>query len=588
MALTRTDCNPFLDPAAPSLATVLAALETAEPDRRRRGEIASGIRTVCTVLGHSPHELPADTALLGRLIRKAMPAAAGVSRSRWGNARSLLSRALKRSGLAIMPGRRLHPLAPAWKALEATLPRRYERAMLSRIMSWASAEGIDPEHLDQAAMDRFGTALMQDSFHQNPRDCWRRTVKAWNDAAARVPGWPQRRLTPPSSRKRYVLALEAFPASFQADAQAWLDRLAGKADLDTGPIKPLRPATIDKWHFALRQLGSALVASGRDIASITGLEDLVTLEAAENILRFYLERAGNEPCAQTAALANHLKAIARHHAGVPAPVLDRLRRMAARVTPPVQGMTAKNRTALRQFQSIEMQRKLVRLPATLFAALPASGPVGKRLAIRLQLALAVEFLLVAPMRLGNLCRLELGRHLQELRDGRRSRWLIAIPSDEVKNGEPIELPLPERSVRLLELYRARILPLIGQPGGHFLFPGRDGAKAEVTLASQITRLLQRELGVRLSPHQFRHILGYIYLLRHPHGHEVVRRMLGHRDIRTTMTFYAGMEMAEAARQYEAVLEELVELKLSPAGGRARRDRRADSRPRGVQRLGSAR
>jgi integrase len=75
----------------------------------------------------------------------------------------------------------------------------------------------------------------------------------------------------------------------------------------------------------------------------------------------------------------------------------------------------------------------------------------------------------------------------------------------------------------------------------------------VTLASQVTRLLRRELGVRLSPHQFRHLLGYIYLLRHPHGHEVVRRMLGHRDIRTTIKFYAGMEMAEAARQYEAVL-----------------------------------
>ena len=183
--------------------------------------------------------------------------------------------------------------------------------------------------------------------------------------------------------------------------------------------------------------------------------------------------------------------------------------------------------------------------------------MGKRLAIRLQLALAVEILLVAPMRLGNLCRLEFGRHLQELRDGRRSRWLITIPGYEVKNGEPIELPLPERSVRLLELYRACILPVLGHPGRLFLFPGRDGAKAEVTLGSQITRLLQRELGVRLSPHQFRHLIGYIYLLRHPHGHEVVRRMLGHRDIRTTIKFYAGMEMAEAARQYEAVLEELI-------------------------------
>jgi integrase len=445
-------------------------------------------------------------------------------------------------------------------------------------MRWASAEGIDPAHLDQAAMERFGTALMHDSLHENPRDCWRRTVAAWNAAVARVPGWPQQKFSPPPGPERYVLPLEAFPASFQADAQTWLDRLAGKADLDAGPVRPLRSATIDKWHFAVRQLGSALVASGRDIASITGLEGLVTPEAADTILRFYLERAGNRPCAQTAALASHLKAIAKHHVDVPGPILDRLRRMAARVTPPVQGMTLKNRAALRQFQDVEAQKRLVQLPATLFAALPAGGPPGRRLAIRLQLALAVEILLVAPMRLRNLCRLELGRHLQELRHGRRSRWLITIPGGEVKNGEPIELPLPERSVRLLEIYRTRILPLLGQTGSFFLFPGRDGAKAEVTLGSQIPRLLLRELGVRLSPHQFRHLVGYIYLLRHPDGHEVVRRMLGHRDIRTTIKFYAGMEMTEAARHYEAVLEELTDPKL----GRTRRGRRPDSRSGSAQ------
>jgi hypothetical protein len=415
MALTKVDRNPFIDPAAASLASVLAAPESA--NLRRRGEMASGIRTVCRVLGYSPHELPTDTALLGRLIRKAMPAAVGVSSSRWANARSLLLAALKQSGVAIMPGRRLHPLAPAWASLAATLPGRYERAMLSRLMRWASAEGIDPEHLDQAAMDRFGTALMRDSFHEHPRDCWQRTVAAWNAAVARVPGWPQRPFTPPPGHERYVLPLEAFPASFQADAQAWLDRIAGKAGLDAGPVRPVRPATIDKWRFALRQLGSALVASGRDIVSITRLEDLVTVEAADTILRFYLERAGNLPCAQTAALATQLKAIARHHVGVPGPVLDRLRRMAARVTPPAQGMTPKNRAMLRQFQNVEAQRKLVQLPAGLFAAVPASGPVGKRLAIRLQLALAVEILLVAPIRLRNLCRLELGRHLQPHRRG---------------------------------------------------------------------------------------------------------------------------------------------------------------------------
>jgi integrase len=481
-----------------------------------------------------------------------------------------------------MPGRRLHPLAPAWAALAVALPGRYQQAMLSRLMRWASAEGIDPGQLDQAAVDRFGTALMCDSFLENPRSCWQRTVNAWNAAVAEVPGWPQQPLVPPPSHERYVLALEAFPASFQADAQDWLDRLAGKAGLDAGPVKPVRPATLDKWRFALRQLGSGLVGSGRDIASITGLEDLVTVEAAAAILGFYLKRAGGRPCAQTAALAAQLKAIARHRVGVPAPVLDRLRRMAARVTPPVEGMTAKNRAALRQFQNIKAQRNLVQLPATVFAALPASEPPGKRLAIRLQLALAVEILLVAPMRLRNLCRLELGRHLQELRQGRRSRWLITIPGDEVKNGEAIELPLPERSARLLELYRARVLPVLCQTGGLVLFPGQDGAKTEVTLGRQISELLRRELGVQLSPHQFRHLVGYIYLLRHPDGHEVVRRMLGHRDIRTTIKFYAGMEMAEAARHYEAVLEELIEPKPSPRDGQTRRGRRASGKLRGAR------
>ena len=36
----------------------------------------SAIRTVCRVLDHTPHELPADLALLNRLLCKALPAAA--------------------------------------------------------------------------------------------------------------------------------------------------------------------------------------------------------------------------------------------------------------------------------------------------------------------------------------------------------------------------------------------------------------------------------------------------------------------------------------------------------------------------------
>ena len=42
MARTKVDGNPFLAPEAPTLATVLATLETAEPNPRRRGEMGVG------------------------------------------------------------------------------------------------------------------------------------------------------------------------------------------------------------------------------------------------------------------------------------------------------------------------------------------------------------------------------------------------------------------------------------------------------------------------------------------------------------------------------------------------------------------
>ena len=86
------------------------------------------------------------------------------------------------------------------------------------------------------------------------------------------------------------------------------------------------------------------------------------------ILRFFLERAGNRPCAQTQGLAARLKAIAKHHVRVAPEVLAQLQRMAQRVTPPAQGMTDKNRNTLRQFADPAMQRRLVNLPAELFAS----------------------------------------------------------------------------------------------------------------------------------------------------------------------------------------------------------------------------
>jgi integrase len=50
-------------------------------------------------------------------------------------------------------------------------------------------------------------------------------------------------------------------------------------------------------------------------------------------------------------------------------------------------------------------------------------------------------------------------------------------------------------------------------------------------------------------HRFRHAAAKIYLDRNPGQYEVIRQLLGHKDIQTTIAFYAGAESASAARHY---------------------------------------
>ena len=471
-----TDASAFLDPTAPSLASLLAALAAMALPPRRVADLCSAVRSLCRVLGKTPAEVPADPGVLGRALRRALPATAGISPARWANIKSLVLQALRLTGCRVLPGRSLHPLTPAWAALDALLPTRYDRAGLSRLMHYCAGQGIPPDAVDQAVFDRFGAAILNDSFIRNQRVAHQTAARLWNRAVATIPGWPQQPIIQPRYAKPYVLRLDVFPASFQDEVEAWLRRLAGEGPLEEGPLRPLRPRSLEQRRFYLRQAASALVHSGRDPASIAGLGDLVTVEAMQAILRFFLARSGNKPTSQIHGLATHLKAIARHQVGATPAVLEQLGRMVRRVAPPQNGLALKNRLALKQFEDPELLRRLVRLATEIYATLPPAGaPLPPRVALRYQWALAVQLLLVAPLRLGNLAGLELDRHLLRIGTGKRLRYQLLIPGEEVKNGQPIELPLPAGASALLELYRTRVRPVLAAPGTSCLFPGAQAA-----------------------------------------------------------------------------------------------------------------
>ena len=577
-----TGSGAFRDPGAPSLATLLEALATADLPRRQVADLRSAVRSLCRVLGKPPSEVPADPGVLGRTLRRALPAAAGIAPARWANIKSLVLKALAVTGCKVLPGRSLHPLTPAWAALDALLPDKYFRAALSRLMHYCSAQGIEPNEVDQVAFDHFGTAIMSDSFIGNQRVAHQNAARLWNRAVATLPGWSQVPIVQPRYAKPYARRLEAFPASFQADAGSWLGRLACDGALfDSGPLRPLRPRSLEQRRFYLRQAASALVEGGRDPATILGLADLVTVEAMQAILRFFLARSDNRPTSQIHGLATHLKAIARHHVGVPPTVLEQLGRMVRRVAPPQTGMALKNRLALKQLKDPMLLGRLVQLPVAIYATLPGQDrPLPPRAALRFQWALAVEILLFAPIRLGNLARLELERHLLRTGTGRRMHYHLLIPGEEVKNGCPVDLTLSAETSALLELYRTRVRPVLAPSGSSWLFPGENGAaKALVTLGGQISRFLERELGLRFTPHQFRHLVGFAHLRRMPGQYETVRVLLGHRSLDTTLRHYAGLEGAAAARHYDETLRAAARQadlsRARPKAGLGRRPPRAE-------------
>ena len=83
-----------------------------------------------------------------------------------------------------------------------------------------------------------------------------------------------------------------------------------------------------------------------------------------------------------------------------------------------------------------------------------------------------------------------------------------------------------------------------------LFPGtiRD-RKTSQDLSEQISKRLWKVLGLKVTAHQFRHAAAAIILRHEPGNYELVRRVLGHRNIQTTINFYVGLEMIAAARRF---------------------------------------
>jgi integrase len=536
---------------------LLAILSASELPERKRQELASAVRTVARALGRSPENIPADARLLGPRLKDVTASAIGICHGRWNNVRSLFRTALCLVQ-PISPGRNGHGLLPEWRVLSDQLVSRSDKIALSRLLHFLSGRGIGPEAITEETFDAYHHHLDQ-SLLKRPAQSFATAVRAWRRAKAAIAGWPQIDVSIPDRRRRWVFGWERFPDSLRRDCQKWCDRLAGRDLLiededEDASFRPVRPATLAHREWQIRAFASALVRMGRDPATITSLADLVAIEPFKTGLRFFLDREGGTPTTAIADLATVLKAVARHYVRAEPDCLKRMAGIIRRLAPGRRGLTETNRTRLRSFDDQHNIDALLALPAELMCqARRHRNP--QRGAVRAQLAVAIEILLMAPIRMSNLVNIDIERNL--VRPGQGRALHIVIAAEEVKNREPLEYPLPPESVDLIERYIREFRPYLASPENTALFPGVEGGpKNQAFFGTQITRTVRAHTGLRVHPHLFRHAAAKLYLDTNPGAYEVVRRVLGHRSIDTTTAFYTGLETAAAVRHFDDTILKL--------------------------------
>jgi hypothetical protein len=450
MTLISPSRNPFIDPSLPTFADVIARLAADKtlPLRTRQNWMWA-LRAIARAVGRTPEAVPAHPEYLRNLIKRAAPESVGIGPKAWNNARSFCGKVLQWRNLATVPAHYRAPLTANWAALRDKLPDRGLAMRLSRLFHFCSVEAIEPEAVNDEILAVFRDALVTESIVLNPDDVFARTAKAWSGAARLVPEWPQQRLTVPSRRRTFSLPWTAFPQSLEADVAAYMRRAAGADLLDDHFTHAQRPATLRTRRYELQVFATALVKSGTAAETLVDLRAMLVPETAAQGLEYLRHRNNGSSSVSISHLADFLPALARR-LDMDEDAVTRLRKFGKKLRIHQQGMTERNRAALRAFDDHTAVEALLTLPQRLLKEAQAAGRKGYMRAKLVQTAVAIEVLINAPVRIKNLASIELDRHFLKVGTATHLRF----PKDEVKNSIALEFPLMEESVQLLDRYLA--------------------------------------------------------------------------------------------------------------------------------------
>jgi integrase len=456
-------------------------------------------------------------------------------------------------------------LSPEWMRLRDRLDKP-TRSRLYSLIRYCSARGIGPSAVDDKTFEDYWRYRAETTGRACNNTARRFMVRAWNASAGAIDGWSLRRLTEPPIKKAEP-AWDNFAEGLRKDLDNYFAGLAKPhRSLNGNRIQPCRPTTIATRRAELVAMARMVVVRlGVPIESLTSLAALLQPDVVERAIDHYWSKNGAEPKTGTIDLGKTVLRMARETGCLDQAALDRLDEIRVALEQHRrEGLTPKNLKLIRQVLTDGVWSEVVALPNVLMQqARWAKDDAPIKAAVLAQLASAIAILSFAPIRLCNLVSIELGENLIKPGGPNTPYWLV-FPHYDVKNRVDLNFKFDRPLTDLIDEYVREFRPvLLRGTNASWLFPGEGGQpKNKLLFSKQITVRIQKATGLRLTVHQFRHAAAAIWLKHHPGDYETVRRVLGHRDIQTTIRFYCGLETIQATREFGKLVREQVRMRLN--------------------------
>ena len=507
------------------------------------------LRRAAKLMAVRPEEVPLAPSELVPMLQKIYPSIKRTRQKSWSNIRSSLNSIARAVGLLQEKGRR-EEIAVVWIPLLEPLQPYVERTPLMHFVYWCSKQGIEPTAVDNVTVETYRASRAAHRYDLDLDAIIRRIRHVWNSAAAKVPGWPQQRLSAPTVRQRNSIPrLEEFPTSFQIDLRAYLNLLEGSGDPFAGRGRPLAKPTISIHRQQSLMAAGLLAGDVGGYDRITSLACLVTPHATRTILRLKYERDGGRWAPSAPLLASVLVSIARYHLNLSPEQLEPLRALQRKIVPAKHGrLSAKVRERLAPFERDKVRKDLFKLADDLCEEAEILISTKPRQAASLhRRGILLHILLRAALRRRNLVTLRLDSDF--IRDGRDQIVGLRLQGDRVKNGVVIEAHFPPNVTRALARHLKVFRPLLPASESPWLLPHPTSA-SHASIDGQASRLaaeVRRRLGVGFNLHLTRHIVATVLYEEDPGNAVVVQRVLGHTDVKTSERMYGEISTGAAQR-----------------------------------------